>query len=98
FFSRIAGKAGGAWLGCVIGKADPVIRRNLGPAILSQAGLAVGLSLIVFTELAAMQAVTRAAEVGQLVLTTVTATTIIFEIIGPILAKRSLQRAGELRG
>lgn len=96
-FSRITGKAGGAWLGAVAGKADPVVRKNLGLAILSQAGLAVGLSLIVFSELAEMTNVPRALEVGQLVLTTITATTIIFEVIGPILAKRALQRAGEVR-
>lgn len=96
FASRIVGKAGGAWIGCVLGQAEPLIRRNLGLAILSQAGLAVGLSLIVFTELAQMSGVPRAIEVGQLVLTTVTATTIIFEIVGPILVRRSLLRAGEI--
>jgi Kef-type K+ transport system membrane component KefB len=94
--SRIVGKAGGAWLGAAVGGADPVIRKNLGLAILSQAGLAVGLSLIVFSELSAMSNVPRAMEVGQLVLTTITATTIIFEILGPILVRRSLKRAGEL--
>lgn len=96
FFSRVAGKAGGAWVGCVVGGAEPTIRRNLGLAILSQAGLAVGLSLIVYTELSQMHSVPRAVEVGQLVLTTITATTIMFEIIGPLFVRRSLARAGEL--
>ncbi len=95
FISRIAGKAGGAWVGCVVGKADALIRNNLGPAILSQAGLAVGLALIVFTELSSLVHAPRAIEVGQVVLTTITATTLLFEIIGPILVRRSLMRAGE---
>ena len=38
----------------------------------------------------------QAAAIGAMTLTTVTATSIVFEIIGPICAKFALQRAGEI--
>ncbi len=44
---RTGGLMGGASLGAVIGRADATIKRYLGLGILSQAGVAIGLALIV---------------------------------------------------
>lgn len=99
--SRCIGKAGGAWLGGALGGADPKIARTLGMAILSQAGLAIGLALIVqkeMAQIAALYSLPMAAEIGATVLTTITATTVIFEIIGPILTRYVLLKAGEIKG
>lgn len=98
--SRCIGKVGGAWIGGTLGGADPKIARSLGLAILSQAGLAIGLALIVqkeMTHLAVLYSLPSAAEIGATVLTTITATTVIFEIIGPILTRRMLLKAGEIK-
>jgi len=92
--SRTAGLAGGASLGAAIGKAEPKIRKYLGLGILSQAGVAIGLSLIVKHEFAAFGA--YGTQLGNMVITTVTATCIFFEFIGPILTKIGLQKAGEI--
>ncbi|MFO7731245.1 MAG: cation:proton antiporter [Spirochaetia bacterium] len=92
--SRSLGLAGGASLGALIGRAEPKIRKYLGLGILSQAGVAIGLALIVkqeFSELGQW-----GAEIGSTVITTVTATSIFFELIGPILTKFGLQKAGEI--
>lgn len=97
--SRCIGKAGGAWIGGTLGGADPKIARSLGFAILSQAGLAIGLALIVQKEMAhiaVLYNLPSAAEIGATVLTTITATTVIFEIIGPILTRHVLLKAGEI--
>ncbi|WP_250656335.1 cation:proton antiporter [Alkalimarinus coralli] len=97
--SRCIGKAGGAWIGGTLGGADPQIARSLGLAILSQAGLAIGLALIVQKEMAhiaVLYNLPSAAEIGATVLTTITATTVIFEIIGPILTRHVLSKAGEI--
>jgi Kef-type K+ transport system membrane component KefB len=92
--SRSAGLMGGAWIGAVVGRAEPKVRKYLGMGILSQAGVAIGLSLVV------KQVLTPAgqwgARIGILVITTITATSIVFEIVGPILCKIGLQRAGEI--
>jgi Kef-type K+ transport system membrane component KefB len=92
--SRSAGLMGGAWIGAFVGRVDPKIRKYLGMGILSQAGVAIGLALVV------KQALTPlgpwGAQLGALIITTITATSIIFEIVGPILCKLGLQRAGEI--
>jgi Kef-type K+ transport system membrane component KefB len=91
---RSFGLIGGAWIGSILGGADRTIRDNLGLGILSQAGVAIGLALYVqrtfsgFGEMGAW--------IGTTIITTVTATSVIFEIIGPILTRVALRRAGEI--
>ena len=91
---RSAGLMGGAWFGAVVGRSEPKIRKYLGMGILSQAGVAIGLALVVKQILAPFGS--WGAELGALVITTITATSIIFEIVGPILCKLGLQKAGEI--
>lgn len=93
--TRSAGLMGGAWLGATLGKAEPKLRKYLGMGILSQAGVAIGLSLIVKQDFSAINA--AGATLGNTVITTVTATCIFFEIIGPILTRIGLKKAGEIQ-
>jgi Kef-type K+ transport system membrane component KefB len=92
--TRTAGLMGGAWLGSVIGRSEKNIKRYLGMGILSQAGVAIGLALIVKYEFGPLG--TEGARIGSAVITTVTATCIFFEIIGPILTKIALEKSGEI--
>ena len=92
--SRAAGLMGGAWIGSVLGRAEAKIRKYLGLGILSQAGVAIGLSLIVKQEFTPLGA--WGASIGTTVITAITATSIVFEIVGPILTKVGLQKAGEI--
>lgn len=115
--ARAAGLIGGARLGSRLASVDPVIRKYIGWGILSQAGVAIGLSLIVrekLADLAQLPEVSRAVEtfaaahadasaltydplhIGSAIITTVTATCIVFEIIGPVCTKIALQKAGEI--
>jgi Kef-type K+ transport system membrane component KefB len=103
--SRSFGLISGSWLGAYIGKVESKIKKYLGLGILSQAGVAIGLSLIVKHDFkgigkvidhVAGVPVTSGDNFGSIVLTTVTATCIIFEIIGPILTKIALEKAGEI--
>jgi Kef-type K+ transport system membrane component KefB len=96
---RIAGKIVGARLGGRLGDLNETVRKYIGLGILSQAGVAIGIALIVrtqFTELGNAYDIPEAITIGAAVLTTVTATSIFFEIIGPILAKVALGKAGEI--
>ncbi|MBN1575613.1 MAG: cation:proton antiporter [Chitinispirillaceae bacterium] len=100
--ARTLGLVGGARIGAIIGRADENIRKYIGLGILSQAGVAIGLALIVKHEFGRLGAVNgdgvHSGELlGAAVITTVTATCIFFEIIGPILTKYALGKAGELR-
>jgi Kef-type K+ transport system membrane component KefB len=93
--SRTTGLMGGAWLGARAGKSEAKIRKYLGFGILSQAGVAIGLSMLVLNEFTAL-GTPEAAAIAAKVITTITATCIIFEIVGPIGAKYALTRAGEI--
>ena len=92
---RSFGLIGGAYFGAYISKADEKIKKYLGMGILCQAGVAIGLALIVKNEFTAI-GTEHAARIGITVITTITATSIFFEIVGPILTKISLQKAGEI--
>lgn len=102
---RTVGLMGGAFIGGTIGKAEDKIRKYLGMGILSQAGVAIGLALIVktqFTGLGKMvesngKMIHNGDYIGASVITTVTATCIFFELIGPILTKIALKKAGEIK-
>ncbi len=92
--ARSVGLMGGARLGGMFGKVEDKIKKYIGMGILSQAGVAIGLALIVKHDFAAI-GTEHADKIGISVITTVTATCIFFELIGPILTKIALTKAGE---
>jgi len=100
--ARSGGLIFGSKLGAYFGKASKNIRKYVGLGILSQAGVAIGLALIVkqdFKGLGAIingQGIANGDYIGAVVITTVTATCIFFEIIGPILTKYALTKVGEI--
>ncbi len=91
--ARISGKIIGVWFGAHFGHMEEKIRRYLGFGILSQAGVAIGLALLIQQELAHIPG---AELLGAQILSTITSTSIIFEIIGPLAAKYGLHKAGEI--
>ena len=96
---RSFGLIGGARIGAMFGHVEDKVKKYVGLGILSQAGVAIGLSLIVkheFTLLDARYNAPHALAIGSSVLATITASCIFFEIIGPILTKIALKRAGEI--
>jgi len=93
--ARSLGLVIGSRLGARIGGVSDVIKRYLGPGILTQAGVAIGLALIAADYCADIGS-PHAVRVGTTLLTTVTATSVVFEIVGPLLTKYALERAGEI--
>lgn len=98
---RSTGKILGSRIAAIVGRTEEKIRKYVGWGILSQAGVAIGLSLIVKHEFHGLgkigaSGLTSGDYIGTTVITTVTATCIFFEIIGPICAKIALQKAGEI--
>lgn len=85
--ARVAGKIGGAWLGAVIMKAPKTVRRFLGPALVPQAGVAIGLTLV---------AQTAAPAYADQIRAVVLCATLIYELVGPVITKLTLQGAGEI--
>lgn len=85
--SRTVGLVGGGALASSLAGADPVVRRNVGWCLLSQAGVALGLALLVEE---------RFPEIGSKILPLVIGSTIIFELLGPVFVRWRLKKAGEL--
>ncbi len=92
---RSAGLICGSRLGAVVGGVEEKVKKYIGLGILSQAGVAIGLALIAKQQLDQL-GTEHAAIVGSAVIATVTATSVIFEIVGPILTKVALRKAGEI--
>ena len=91
--TRIGGKYAGAWLGGYAAGAPRAIRDNLGLALLSQAGVAIGLALASSTRFAGIGP--EADELAELIVTLVPATTFVVQLIGPMLVKVAVMRSGE---
>jgi len=85
---RVVGKIFGAWLGAKVSKAEKVIAKYLGLALVPQAGVAIGLSLIATQVLDA--------QMGSEIRAIILAGTLIYELVGPVIAKIALQKAGEI--
>ena len=86
FVARIVGKYGGAYLGCLAVKKDKKVRNYLGFALVPQAGVAIGL--------AALGARTLGGESGVALETVILASSVLYELVGPALAKLSLYLSG----
>ena len=86
FLVRIAGKYGGAFLGCLSVKKTPKVRNYLGLALIPQAGVAIGL--------ASLGARTLGGETGVALETIILASSVLYELIGPACAKLSLFLSG----
>lgn len=101
-FGRVTGKAIGAFLGSRIAGFETNIQKYLGFGILSQAGVAIGLALIVKNQFQGVgpeineTGMTMGDQIGNIVFTTITATSVFFEIIGPITTKYALRKSGEI--
>ncbi|RKY53056.1 MAG: hypothetical protein DRP93_07165 [Candidatus Neomarinimicrobiota bacterium] len=99
--TRSGGLIFGARLGASFGHTDKKIKNWIGLGILAQGGVAIGLSLIVKHDFAGLGKVlangqTSGDTLGITVITLVTATSVIFSMIGPILARIALKKVGEI--
>lgn len=84
---RVIGKVLGANLGARLTHASENVRRYLGPALIPQAGVAIGLTFVAQSVVPEYAATIRAV---------VLCATLIYELIGPVVAKMTLLQAGEI--
>ncbi|MFH1996108.1 MAG: cation:proton antiporter [Candidatus Omnitrophota bacterium] len=84
---RSAGKALGAGIGAIVSRAPSSVRKYLPMCLMSQAGVAIGLSILASNYFPG--------RMGSAIVTIITATTFILEIIGPALVKVAVTKAGE---
>lgn len=85
---RVVGKVAGAALGAKISNVEAVVKKYLGYTLIPQAGVAIGLTSV------AMEVVP---EYGTKIRTIVLCGTVIYELIGPVVTKLALKKAGEIQ-
>ena len=86
--ARTAGKIGGVKLITRFVKKAPGAAKEIGWGLLSQAGVAVGLSML---------AVEKLPEIGRQIETVIVTTVVFFEIAGTILVRFAVVQAGEVK-
>ncbi len=89
---RTLGKFSGAYYGSKLAGASSKVQNYLGFTLLSQAGVAIGLSLGAANILVSMKMEQQARQV----ISVMTASTFLIMLIGPVLVKYGLSKAGEL--
>lgn len=85
---RSFGKYFGAMLGCKIAGTEKTVRQYLGITLLPQAGVAIGMAQL---------SLTVVPEYGEQIRAVVLCATLVYELVGPLLTKLSLQKAGEIQ-
>lgn len=87
---RTFGKLLGTYLGAKLSHANKNITENLGYALLPQAGVALGLSMLVLKEFPQV-------EIAMVVFNIILVATVVHEILGPLLTKYALKASHEIK-
>lgn len=85
--ARSLGKYFGSALGACVVKSEPKIRKYLGLTLLPQAGVAIGMAQVVIAKLP---------EYGEVIRAVVLCATLVYELVGPVITRVALSRAGEI--
>lgn len=92
---RSLGKWIGSFWGGRMSKAEPVVSKYMGFTLFAQGGVAVGLSIMASQHLNVID-ITETMSLGDLVVFTVTATTLLVQLIGPLCTRYAVRAAKEV--
>jgi Kef-type K+ transport system membrane component KefB len=88
FIIRIIGKYLGAYIGCAISKMDARTKNYLGLALIPQAGVAIGLAFLGQRMLPEKS--------GDMLLTIILSSSVLYELAGPVCAKIAIIKSGSV--
>lgn len=88
-FARAIGKVIGATIGAKSVDAEETVVKYLGLSLLTQGGISIGLSMVVRNQLP---------QFSDSIVTVILFSVLVFEIMGPILAKIAITKANEVDG
>ena len=92
--SRSIGKVAGAYIGGRLSKADSTVTKYLGFCLFDQAGVAVGLAIAAYHSFSLLGPEATAA--GLMIISVITATTFILQLIAPPMIKYGIKKADEI--
>ena len=95
---RAAGKMGGGYAGSVLAKSPTSVRKNMGLGLLAQGGVEIGMLMTLKDALPNVEITVLGITATPFILINniVLAGILVFELIGPVLFKFSITRAGEV--
>jgi len=91
---RLSGKFFGIRVAATAGREEPAVRNWLGPSLIAHAGIAIAISAIAVQRTARLDPALH--QLCRDVHTVILGTVVVFEIIGPILIRVAVLRAGEV--
>ena len=92
---RVVGKWSGAYVGATITRCEPQVKKYLGFALVPQAGVAIGLSTTAY-KLFSQYSDPYMQKTGALILAIILTSTLVYELVGPMVAKFALKKAHEI--
>ncbi|MGM9874066.1 MAG: cation:proton antiporter [Bacilli bacterium] len=89
--TRVIGKWSGAAIGANITKCEPTVKKYLGLTLIPQAGVALGLATSAKTFFSS-----TGNDIGETIYTCIIVSTIVYELVGPLITKWALTKANEI--
>lgn len=86
---RCLGKWCGSYISCKKTNAEPAVQKYLGFTLFPQAGVAIGLATTAYNSFPVRSQ-------GDTILAVILFATIVYELVGPVITKISLKKAGEI--
>ena len=90
---RSLGKYSGAFISSKITKSEPTVQKYLGFTLFPQAGVAIGLATTASQTLAGA----GYEKESSIILAVILTATIVYELVGPLITKIALYKAGEIQ-
>ncbi len=88
FVTRLIGKYAGTWLGAVMSDSSAIVRKYLGLALIPQAGVAIGLVIMISND-------PRLTAWSTVITPVILAGVVFSELLGPLLVRYTIEKAGE---
>ena len=95
FIARAIGKSVGSYSTARIAKMPETVMKNIPFSLLTQAGVAIGLAALAYSYLLNLN-VPAATNTAIILLDVITVSVLLAEIVGPLLLKFALRKAGEI--
>lgn len=95
FFSRALGKMIGSFSTAKIANISDTVTNYLPISLLTQAGVALGLAALAYSQLLSLN-IPEATKTAEILLDVLAVSVLLAEIVGPILVKIAITRAGEV--
>ncbi len=97
FTARFAGKVGGSYIGARLGSASEEVRKYIGFSLIPQVGVSIALAILVQRTFGEGDFGVEGVNLASVVVNVLLLTTVLTEIVGPLLTRWSIIQAGESR-